>query len=274
MAQHMTKTSQGLVLRAGGARKSRADRILRCNYCKMEAPISQGGHMIRNQKGEVVCPMLLEKERNLKERKERQQQQQQQQQGPTTEAVGVRYSRKFEDCTEEKETMRTLPRQKVAPLKTTSRYAALAEDDDDDDDVDTGAGTGLVLKVATAPKISGAWSRVSKSQVRNPSPVVVAAAAATATKAKKPSKKVQFKMDEKVEVVIEDDFEVEVVVEKNDYEVEVVVEKNEPEEKKVDWNDFLADVADSWEEEMDNDGEREREGGDEVEEVEEVLDGW
>ena len=236
------KSSQGLVLRVGGARKSGAERILCCNYCKMEAPISQGGHMIRNHKGEIVCPMLLEKERNQKQHKE---QKQQKQQAPR-QANTVRFSSLFQEM--ETETQR-LPKKAIAapaaPLKTSSRFAALAGDDsDDENDYGAAAGTGLVLKVASAPKITGAWSRVSKSQVRSvaaPAPVAVAqvAVAAPARVVPAPPKK------KSVTFNIENDFDDDLVAEEKPAEVE--------EKSTVDFQSFLGDVADCWDDEMEND---------------------
>ena len=231
------KTSQGLVLRAGGARKSGAERILRCNYCKMEAPISQGGHMIRNHKGEIVCPMLLEKERNQKQRKL----QKEQKQPAPRQANTVRFSAQFRKMeTETQQVPKKAIAAPAAPLKTSSRFAALIGDDSDDEN---DYGTGLVLKVAPAPKVTGAWSRVSKSQVRSvaaPAPAaapVAVAAPARVVPAPPKKKSVTFN--------IENDFDDDVVAEEKPAQV---VEKST-----VDFQSFLGDVADCWDDEMEND---------------------
>ena len=236
MAQQMMKASPGLVLRVGGARKSGAERILRCNYCKMQATAADGGHMIRDHSGVIVCPMLLEKERNQQQRKV---QKEQSKTPPARQASTVRFSAQF------REREQPVPRRAVAapaaPLKTSSRFAALAGDDSDDEN-DYGAGaagaTGLVLKVASAPKVTGAWSRISKSQVRSvpvaaPVPVPVAAPVAASPK----KKSVTFN--------IENDFDDDVVAEEKPAEV---VEKST-----ADFQSFLGDVADCWDDEMEND---------------------
>ena len=229
------KTSQGLVLRAGGARKSGAERILRCNYCKMEAPISQGGHMIRNHKGEIVCPMLLEKERNQKQRKL----QKEQKQPAPRQANTVRFSAQFRKMeTETQQVPKKAIAAPAAPLKTSSRFSALIGDDSDDEN---DYGTGLVLKVAAAPKVTGAWSRVSKSQVRSvaaPAPAPVAVATPARVVPVPPKKK-------SVTFNIENDFDDDVVAEEKPAQV---VEKST-----VDFQSFLGDVADCWDDEMEND---------------------
>ena len=242
MAQQM-KTSQGLVLRAGGARKSGAERILRCNYCKMEAPISQGGHMIRNHKGEIVCPMLLEKERNQKQRKL----QKQQKQSAPRQANTVRFSAQFRKMeTETQQVLKKAIAAPAAPLKTSSRFAALIGDDSDDEN---DCGTGLVLKVAAAPKVTGAWSRVSKSQVRSvaaPVAVTAPAPAAAPVAVAAPARVVPAPPKKKsVTFNIENDFDDDVVAEEKPAQV---VEKST-----VDFQSFLGDVADCWDDEMEND---------------------
>ena len=225
------KTSQGLVLRAGGARKSGAERILRCNYCKMEAPISQGGHMIRNHKGEIVCPMLLEKERNQKQRKL----QKEQKQSAHRQANTVRFSAQFRKMeTETQQVLKKTIAAPAAPLKTSSRFAALIGDDSDDEN---DCGTGLVLKVAAAPKVTGAWSRVSKSQVRSVAAPVAVAAPARVVPAPPKKKSVTFN--------IENDFDDDVVAEEKPAQV--------AEKSTVDFQSFLGDVADCWDDEMEND---------------------
>ena len=237
------KTSQGLVLRAGGARKSGAERILRCNYCKMEAPISQGGHMIRNHKGEIVCPMLLEKERNQKQRKL----QKEQKQPAPRQANTVRFSAQFRKMeTESQQVLKKAIAAPAAPLKTSSRFAALVGDDSDDEN---DCGTGLVLKVASAPKVTGAWSRVSKSQVRSvaaPVAVIAPAPAAAPVTVAAPARVVPAPPKKKsVTFNIENDFDDDVVAEEKPAQV---VEKST-----VDFQSFLGDVADCWDDEMEND---------------------
>ena len=257
-------------------RQARRAKII-CSFCKEE------GHMVNDRQGKTVCPKLLNTEcrychqkghilshcpmlkeknsRRVAPEKQPEQQQKQESNSQSRRSPTARFSPAFLRiaATEMKTTNTPAPGNSPPrrPLKTNSRFSALADDSDSDSDDETTQKS--VVNPGRAQQLRGAWASGRPTMRRKVSTKVV-----PVTRDHIPVKQAPPPLPtpakKKVTFSVEDDFAVE--------ETPATPTNTEDADKVVDFGSFLGDVADAWADE------EEKDSSDTEEAVEDVADVW
>ena len=225
-----------------------------CRYCH------QKGHILSH------CPMLKEKNsRRVAPEKQPEQQQKQDTKSQPRRSPTARFSPAFLRiaATEMASTNTPAPGNSPPrrPLKTNSRFSALADDSDSDSDDETTQKS--VVNLGRAQQLRGAWAS-GRPSMRSKVSTKVSTKVVPVTRDHIPVKQapplVPTPAKKQVTFSIEDDFAVE--------ETPATPTNTEDADKVVDFGSFLGDVADAWADE------EEKESSETEDLADDIADVW